>query len=61
MQACKRGIPQTWDLDGENALRLDGYIFNSTIRPEIVDRMQTIQSVYDRGGDSWEAYGLERP
>ena len=59
LQACKRGILQAWDVDHENALRLEGYIFNSTISEETLQRMKAIQAIYDAGGDSWEAYGLE--
>lgn len=58
LQACKRGILQAWDLDYENALRIEGYIFNSTMRPGTLERMQSIQDVYDRGGDSYDAYSL---
>lgn len=61
LQACKRGILQAWDLPYQDALRLEGYIFNSTMRGDTLDRMQAVQDVYDRGGDSWEAYGLDRP
>jgi enoyl-CoA hydratase len=60
LQACKRGILQAWDVDYDNALRLEGYIFNSTMSDETLERMKRIQAVYDGGGDSWEAYGLER-
>jgi hypothetical protein len=31
------------------------------MRGGTLDRMRDVQAVYDRGGDSWEAYGLERP
>jgi enoyl-CoA hydratase/carnithine racemase len=61
LQACKRGILQAWDLGYQDALRIEGYIFNSTMRGGTLDRMRDVQAVYDRGGDSWEAYGLERP
>lgn len=61
LQACKRGIVQAWDLDYENALRIEGYIFNSTMSEETLERMRRIQAIYDAGGDSWEAYGLSRP
>jgi enoyl-CoA hydratase/carnithine racemase len=60
LQACKRGVLQAWDVDHENALRLEGYIFNSRMSDEILERIKEIQAVYDRGGDSWEAYGLKR-
>ncbi len=58
LQACKRGILQAWDLHYEDALRVEGYIFNATMRPEILQRIQQVQDVYDEGGDSWDAYGL---
>lgn len=58
--ACKRGILQAWDLGHEDALRLEGYIFNSTMRPATIAKMREIQDAYDRGADSWEAYGLDR-
>jgi enoyl-CoA hydratase len=60
LQACKRGVLQTWDLDSENALRLEGYIFNSCMRPETLEIMRDVQDGYDRGDDSWEVYGLRR-
>jgi enoyl-CoA hydratase/carnithine racemase len=58
--ACKRGILQTWDADYDNAFRLEGYIFNSTITPRELERIKEIQSRYDAGADSWEAYELPR-
>jgi enoyl-CoA hydratase len=58
--ACKRGVLQTWDLDMENALRLEGYIFNSCMRPETLEIMRRVQDGYDRGEDSWSVYGLSR-
>tara|TARA_B100000686_G_scaffold327791_1_gene387046 strand:+ start:61 stop:855 length:795 start_codon:yes stop_codon:yes gene_type:complete len=58
LQACKRGVLQAWDVDYENALRLEGHIFNTTISKRTIERMNDIQSVYDRGGDSREAYDL---
>ncbi len=60
LQACKRGILQAWDVDYENGLRLEGYIFNSTVSPATLERIREIQAVYDAGGDSWDAYGLKR-
>ena len=60
LQANKRGILQAWDLGAEDALRLEGYIFNSTMRPPTIERMRAIQARYDDGADSWEAYELER-
>ncbi len=60
LQACKSGILQAWDVDYENALRLEGYNFNSTMSDETLERVLAIQAAYDAGGDSWEAYGLER-
>jgi hypothetical protein len=59
LQACKRGILQAWDVDQENALRLEGYIFNSTMSEDTLERMREIQAIYDAGGDSWEAYGIQ--
>jgi enoyl-CoA hydratase/carnithine racemase len=56
--ACKRGVLQTWDLDMENALRLEGYIFNSCMRPETLEIMRRVQDGYDAGADSWTVYGL---
>lgn len=60
LQACKRGILQTWDLGQEDALRLEGYIFNSTMRAPTLAKMAEVQAAYDRGADSWEAYDLQR-
>ena len=60
LQACKRGVLQTWDLDIENALRLEGYIFNSCMRPETLATMRRVQDGYDAGDDSWAVYGLTR-
>lgn len=59
--ACKRGILQTWDLGSEDALRLEGYIFNSTMRRPTIDRMREIQDRYDAGMDSWSAYDISVP
>ena len=58
--ANKRGLLQTWDLDQENALRLEGYIFNSCMVPEEIERFRMIQARYDAGQDSWDAYDLPR-
>lgn len=60
LQANKRGILQTWDLGMEDGLRLEGYIFNSTMRGDTLERMKEIQRRYDEGADSWEVYGLRR-
>tara|TARA_B100000029_G_scaffold298610_2_gene291662 strand:- start:219 stop:1037 length:819 start_codon:yes stop_codon:yes gene_type:complete len=60
LQANKRGVLQAWDLGIEDALRIEGYIFNSTIRGETLERMEAIQEAYDAGADSWEVYGLDR-
>lgn len=60
LQAVKRGILQTWDMHYQDALRIEGYIFNSTMRADTVERMRRIQAGYDDGQDSWEVYGLER-
>ena len=57
LQACKRGILQALALDQENALRIEGYIFNSLMaRPETLVRIREIRARYDAGADSWEAY-----
>jgi enoyl-CoA hydratase/carnithine racemase len=61
LQACKRGVLQAWDLGYDDALRIEGYIFNSTMRGDTLERMRAIQERYDAGADSWEAYGLDRP
>jgi enoyl-CoA hydratase len=61
LQACKRGILQTWDLGYEDALRLEGYVFNATMRGDVQARMQRVQDSYDAGSDSWETFGLPRP
>lgn len=58
--ACKRGVLQTWDVDVENALRLEGFIFNSTMTAAEIERIRGIQARYDAGADSWEAYDLPR-
>ena len=60
MLANKRGSLQAWDVDMDNALRLEGFIFNSLMTPEEIDRFRLIQSRYDAGADSWEAYELPR-
>lgn len=59
--AGKRGVLQTWDLGSEDALRLEGHIFNSTMRPATIERLREIQKLYDSGLDSWGAYGIQRP
>ncbi len=56
--ANKRGLLQTWDLDIENALRLEGFIFNSLMTPDEIERFRLIQGRYDAGADSWQAYEL---
>jgi enoyl-CoA hydratase len=61
LQACKRGILQAWDLGYDDALRLEGYIFNSTMRGKTLEIMREIQGRYEAGADSWDAYQLERP
>ena len=61
LQANKRGILQAWDLGSEDALRLEGYIFNSTMRPDTLERMRRIQAEYDAGATSWDVYGLTPP
>jgi enoyl-CoA hydratase len=61
LSACKRGVLQTWDLGMEDALRLEGYVFNSTMRGDTLQRMRGVQERYDRGASSWEAYGLSTP
>ena len=60
VQACKRGVLQSWDLGSEDALRLEGYIFNSTMREDTLARMRAVQDRYDAGSDSWQAYDLSR-
>lgn len=60
LQANKRGILQAWDLGIEDALRIEGYIFNSTMRSETLERMKEIQAKYEAGADSWDVYGLDR-
>lgn len=57
----KRGILQTWDLGSEDALRLEGYIFNSTMRADTLTRMREVQDRYDAGDDSWAAFGIPLP
>jgi enoyl-CoA hydratase/carnithine racemase len=59
--ACKRGILQTWDLGAEDALRLEGYIFNSTMRPDTLARIRRVQDRYDEGEDSWAAFEIPLP
>lgn len=56
--ANKRGLLQTWDVDIESALRLEGFIFNSLMTPEEIERFRLIQGRYDAGADSWAAYEL---
>ncbi len=60
LQANKRGILQAWDLGIEDALRIEGYIFNATMREDTLERMIEIQARYDAGDDSWDVYGLDR-
>jgi enoyl-CoA hydratase len=61
LQALKRGILHAWDLPFEDALRLEGYMYNATVSQESArTTMRQVQDVYDRGGDSWEAYDLPR-
>jgi enoyl-CoA hydratase/carnithine racemase len=62
LQALKRGILHMWDLPFEDALRLEGYMYNSAMSGDAVrDKMRAVQDAYDRGDDSWAAYGLARP
>jgi enoyl-CoA hydratase/carnithine racemase len=60
LQANKRGILQAWDLGIEDALRIEGYIFNSTMRNDTLERMKKYQAEYDAGANSWDVYGLDR-
>jgi hypothetical protein len=61
LTACKRGLLQTWDLGYEDALRLEGHMFNSTMREDTPERIAAVQALYDAGSESWEAFGLDRP
>lgn len=61
LSASKRGILQTWDLGYEDALRLEGYLFNTTMGAGTLERIATIQSRYDAGAESIEAFGLDEP
>ena len=58
LTACKRGLLQTWDLGYEDALRLEGHIFNSTMRAETLERIEAIHARYEQGASSREAFGL---
>ncbi|HTT31590.1 MAG TPA: enoyl-CoA hydratase/isomerase family protein [Solirubrobacteraceae bacterium] len=60
LSACKRGILQTWDLGYEDAIRLEGYLFNATMSADTVERIAAIQARYDVGAESPEAFGLEQ-
>lgn len=61
LTACKRGLLQTWDLGYEDALRLEGHIFNATMRGDTLDRIEAIQARYEDGASSWDAFGLQPP
>lgn len=61
LQAAKRGIFQTWDLPFEDAVRLEGFLFNSTMRPETIEIWKATQARYDAGADSNEALGYKKP
>jgi enoyl-CoA hydratase/carnithine racemase len=61
LSACKRGILQTWDLGYDDALRLEGYLFNTTMRADTLERIAAIQAHYDAGAESLQAFGLDEP
>jgi enoyl-CoA hydratase len=61
LSACKRGILQTWDLGYDDALRLEGYLFNTTMGADTLERIATIQARYDAGAESIQALGLDEP
>jgi enoyl-CoA hydratase/carnithine racemase len=61
LTACKRGILQTWDLGYDDALRLEGYLFNTTMGADTLERIATIQAHYDAGAESVQAFGLDEP
>lgn len=61
VQAAKRALVQGMDLPLEHAIRLEGYIFNSTVRPAVLEIMRQVQERYEAGADSYEALGLPRP
>ncbi len=58
LRACKRSLLQAWDMHFEDALRIENYIFNSTMRAPTIEIIKKIQARYDEGADSWEAYDL---
>lgn len=58
VRAARRGLLQAWDLHYEDALRIEGYIFNSTMKPATFEIMKRVQARYDAGADSREAFGL---
>lgn len=58
LRAAKRAILQSWDLPMEDALRLEGYVFNSVMRPPTFKIMESVQKLYDEGADSHRALGL---
>jgi enoyl-CoA hydratase/carnithine racemase len=61
LSACKRGILQTWDLGYEDAIRLEGYVFNATMGADTLERIAAIQARYDAGAESPEAFDLNQP
>lgn len=58
LQAAKRAIQQCWDLHFEDAVRLEGYVFNSTVRRETLEILRAVQGRYEAGAEPREALGL---
>ena len=60
LDAAKRSIQQGWDLPQADALRNEGFIYNTTVsRPETLEILRRVQARYDAGAaDSYEAAGI---
>ena len=59
LQAIKRAILHGWDMHRDDALRLEGYVFNATLDDEALARFERAQRGYEAGRDVWTTFASE--
>jgi enoyl-CoA hydratase len=59
LRAIKRSILHGWDMHADDALRLEGYVFNSTVDAEALERFERAQRGYEAGADVWTTFASE--
>ena len=62
LRGCKQSINEQWDMPLRDALRNESRIFKQNVASK--DRLAALNKaikIYERGGDSYEAYKLEAP